>query len=101
MRTMKVSERFACRVTGQKRSRPALAQRLHRVVQQRVRDERRNINMFWSLAQARVVISDWKEDYNHRRRQSALGYQAPGRGRRCAGDDGDGARLVGGLGGGP
>ncbi len=43
----------------------------------RVRDECLNINMFWSLAQARVVISDWKEDYNHRRRHSALGYQAP------------------------
>jgi transposase InsO family protein len=36
----------------------------------------RNINMFWSLAQARVVISDWKADYKHRRRHSALGYQA-------------------------
>jgi putative transposase len=45
----------------------------------RVRDECLNINMFWSLAQARVLISDWKEDYNHRRRHSALGYQAPGR----------------------
>lgn len=43
----------------------------------RVRDECLNINMFWSLTQARVVISDWKEDYNHRRRHSALGYQAP------------------------
>ena len=32
----------------------------------RVRDECLNINMFWSLAQARVVISDWKADYNHR-----------------------------------
>jgi transposase InsO family protein len=43
----------------------------------RVRDECLNINMFWSLAQARVVISDWKADYNHHRRHSALGYQAP------------------------
>ena len=43
----------------------------------RVRDECLNIKMFWSLAQARVVISDWKEDYNHRQRHSALGYQAP------------------------
>jgi transposase InsO family protein len=43
----------------------------------RVRDECLNINIFWSLAQARVVIGDWKEDYNHRRRHSSLGYQAP------------------------
>jgi putative transposase len=43
----------------------------------RVRDECLNINIFWSLAQARVVITDWKEDYNHRRRHSSLGYQAP------------------------
>ncbi len=50
-----------------------LAQRLHRVVQQPRRDECLNINMFWSLAQACVVISDWKEDYNHRRRHSTLG----------------------------
>ncbi|WP_433367535.1 integrase core domain-containing protein [Streptosporangium sp. CA-115845] len=26
---------------------------------------------------ARIVISDWKDDYNHRRRHSSLGYQAP------------------------
>jgi putative transposase len=43
----------------------------------RVRGERLNVNMFWSLAQARVVISDWKENFNHRRRHSALGYQTP------------------------
>lgn len=43
----------------------------------RVRDECLNINIFWSLVQARMVISDWKHDYNHRRRHSALGYQAP------------------------
>jgi putative transposase len=43
----------------------------------RVRDECLNINIFWSLAQARVVISDWKHDYNQRRRHSSLGYQAP------------------------
>ena len=38
-----------------------------------------NINSFWSLAQARVIIGDWKHDYNHRRRHSALGYQPPAR----------------------
>ncbi len=43
----------------------------------RVRDERININIFWSLAQARVVITDWKGDYNRRRRHSSLGYLAP------------------------
>ncbi len=43
----------------------------------RVRDECLNINIFWSLAQARVVITDWKEDYNQRRRHSSLGYQPP------------------------
>jgi putative transposase len=44
----------------------------------RIRDECLNINSFWSLAQARVVISDWKHDYNHHR-HSALGYQPPAR----------------------
>jgi transposase InsO family protein len=43
----------------------------------RVRDECLNINIFWSLAQARVVISDRNEDYNTRRRHSALNYKAP------------------------
>jgi putative transposase len=43
----------------------------------RIRDECLNINSFWSLAQARVVIGDWKYDYNHRRRHSSLNYQTP------------------------
>ena len=43
----------------------------------RVRDECLNINIFWSLAHARIVIADWKEEYNHHRRHSAPGYQAP------------------------
>ncbi|HEX2460461.1 MAG TPA: IS3 family transposase, partial [Vicinamibacterales bacterium] len=34
----------------------------------RVRDECLNINIFWSLTQARVVISDWKDDYRGRDR---------------------------------
>lgn len=46
-------------------------------VNSRVRDECLNINMLWSLAQGRVVISDWKQDYNHHRRHSSLGYQPP------------------------
>ncbi len=42
----------------------------------RLRDECLNINSFWSLTQARVVISGWKTDYNHCR-HSALRYQTP------------------------
>ena len=45
----------------------------------RIRDECLNINSFWSLAQARVVIGDWKHDYNHHRRHSSLGYLPPAR----------------------
>jgi len=45
----------------------------------RVRDECLNINTFWSLTQARVVIGDWKYDYNNHRRHSALGYLPPDR----------------------
>lgn len=45
----------------------------------RIRDECLNINSFWSLAHARVVISDWKHDYNHHRRHSSLGYLPPTR----------------------
>lgn len=43
----------------------------------RIRDECLSINIVWSLAQARVVIGDWKADYNHRRRHSSLGYLPP------------------------
>jgi transposase InsO family protein len=43
----------------------------------RMRDECLNINAFWSLTQARVVISDWRMEYNHHRRHSALGYKTP------------------------
>jgi len=43
----------------------------------RLRDECLNINLFWSLTHARVVIADWKEEYNHHRPHSALRYQVP------------------------
>jgi len=45
----------------------------------RVRDECLNINLFWSLTPAKIVITDWKEEYNRHRRHSALGYLAPAR----------------------
>lgn len=43
----------------------------------RLRDECLNINSFYSLLHARVIISDWKQEYNEHRRHSALGYQSP------------------------
>ena len=43
----------------------------------RVRDELLNIEQFACLAEARVVIEDWREDYNHRRAHSALGRRTP------------------------
>jgi len=41
----------------------------------RVRDECLNMNEFHSLLEARVVIEDWKEDYNNR--HSSLAYRTP------------------------
>ena len=43
----------------------------------RVRDELLDVEQFSCLAEARVVISDWRDDYNHHRPHSALGMQAP------------------------
>lgn len=43
----------------------------------RLRDECLNINSFYSLLHATVVIGDWKTEYNHDRRHSSLGYLAP------------------------
>jgi putative transposase len=43
----------------------------------RMRDELLNIEEFYSLAEARVVIGDWREDYNTRRPHSSLGMLTP------------------------
>jgi len=43
----------------------------------RVRDELLDVEEFSCLAEARVVISDWQEDYNWRRAHSSLGMKAP------------------------
>jgi len=43
----------------------------------RQRDEFLNINTFASLLHARVELTDWHHEYNHVRRHSSLGYQAP------------------------
>ena len=43
----------------------------------RVRDELLNGEQFACIAEARVLIGDWREDYNQRRPHSALQMQAP------------------------
>lgn len=43
----------------------------------RVRDELLNVEQFSCLAEARVLIDDWREDYNTRRPHSALGMRTP------------------------
>jgi putative transposase len=43
----------------------------------RLRDELLNETLFTSLAQARVVLTAWKDDYNHVRPHSALGNLSP------------------------
>ena len=65
---------MACRLWGS-RTRSGLV-KFEFARNSRTRDESLNINIFWSLAEARVVIAGWKEDYNTRRRHSSPGYQA-------------------------
>ena len=43
----------------------------------RVRDELLDLEEFACLAEAQVVIGDWREDYNLRRPHSSLGMRAP------------------------
>ncbi len=43
----------------------------------RVRDELLDVEEFSCLAEAKVVIGDWREDYNWRRSHSALGMMTP------------------------
>jgi putative transposase len=43
----------------------------------RVRDELLYVEQFSGLAEARVVIADWRDDYNHHRPHSALRMLAP------------------------
>ena|SRR5437868_8780440 len=43
----------------------------------RVRDELLDVEQFSCLAEARVVIGDWRQDYNHNRPHSSLGMLTP------------------------
>jgi len=42
-----------------------------------VRDELLNGEQFACIAEAQVLIDDWREDYNGRRPHSALGMRTP------------------------
>ncbi len=43
----------------------------------RVRDELLNGEQFACIVEARVLVDDWREDYNQHRPHSALGMQTP------------------------
>jgi putative transposase len=43
----------------------------------RIRDELLAVELFSCLAEARVLIEDWRQDYNHHRPHSALGMMTP------------------------
>ena len=43
----------------------------------KARDELLDVEEFSCLAEARVVIEDWREDYNQRRPHSSLGWRSP------------------------
>ncbi len=43
----------------------------------KMRDELLNREVFYTLEEAQVVIEGWRREYNHMRRESALGYRAP------------------------
>jgi putative transposase len=55
----------------------------------RVRDELLDVEEFSCLAEARVVIGDWREDYNQRRPHSALGMRSPAAFAATVAEDGD------------
>ena len=43
----------------------------------KLRDEMLNRELFTSLAEAKLLASEYRDEYNHRRPHSALGYQTP------------------------
>jgi transposase InsO family protein len=45
----------------------------------RFRDECLNREQLWTLTEARVVIEDYRQHYNHLRPHSRLGYLSPAR----------------------
>jgi len=43
----------------------------------KLRDELLNLEIFTTLAEARVLITDWRRQYNQVRLHSSLGYRPP------------------------
>lgn len=43
----------------------------------RVRDQLLDVEQFSCLAEPRIVVEDWREDYNHHRPHSALAMKIP------------------------
>ncbi len=54
-----------------------MAEPVRGIVPLGVRDELLDIEEFSCLAEAKVVISDWQQDYSWRRPHSALGMRSP------------------------
>jgi hypothetical protein len=62
----------------------------------KLRDECLNREMFPSLAEARIILEQWRIEYNHQRPHSALGYLTPDKfsaQQTPTGCDRSGARL--------
>ena len=66
------SSRLALHRAGQAR-----AERLHRELQQKLRDECLNEHVFLTLAEARETIEAWRHDYNDLRPHGSLGALTP------------------------
>ena len=43
-----------------------------------LRDELLNRELFLSVPEARYVLDEWREEYNHRRPHSGLSWRTPG-----------------------
>ena len=56
-----------------------MAERLCGELPWALRDECLNREQLWTLTEARVVIEDYRREYNQRRPHSRLGYQSPAR----------------------
>jgi putative transposase len=49
----------------------------------KLRDELLNAEIFDTRSEARVIIEDWRREYNQHRPHSSLGYKPPAPGSEC------------------